>query len=117
MRVVPIACLSDNYAYLLVCPETKQAAIVDPSEPGPVLRALEENIGRNGDVKVVAILSTHHHHDHVGGNEAVAEALGIERVYGHVSDKGRIPKQSELLEEGATAERRHVVVGVRSFGG
>ena len=102
MRVVPIACLSDNYAYLLVCPETKQAAIVDPSEPGPVLRAIEENIGRNGDVKVVAILSTHHHHDHVGGNEAVAEALGIERVYGHVSDKGRIPKQSEFLEEGAT---------------
>jgi hydroxyacylglutathione hydrolase len=102
MRVVPIACLSDNYAYLLVCPETKQAAIVDPSEPGPVLRALEENDGRNGDVKVVAILATHHHHDHVGGNEAVAEALGIERVYGHVSDKGRIPKQSEFLEEGAT---------------
>jgi hydroxyacylglutathione hydrolase len=102
MRVVPIACLSDNYAYLLVCPETKQAAIIDPSEPGPVLRALEANDGRNGDVKVVAILSTHHHHDHVGGNEAVAEALGIERIYGHASDKGRVPGQSQFLEEGAT---------------
>jgi hydroxyacylglutathione hydrolase len=102
MRVVPIACLSDNYAYLLVCPETKEAAVIDPSEPEPVLRALEDNGGRNGDVKVVAILATHHHHDHIGGNEAVAKQLGIERVYGHASDKGRIPKQSAFLEEGAT---------------
>jgi hydroxyacylglutathione hydrolase len=102
MRVVPIACLSDNYAYLLVDPETKEAAIVDPSEPDPVLRAVEENAGRNGDVKVVAILATHHHPDHVGGNEEVANRLGIERVYGYQSDKGRIPKQSEFLDEGAT---------------
>ena len=36
MRIVPVPCLSDNYAYLLVCPETKEAAIVDPSEPEPV---------------------------------------------------------------------------------
>jgi len=100
MVIVPIACLSDNYAYLLVCPETKEAAIVDPSEPDPVLRALAENDGRNGDVKVVAILDTHHHHDHVGGNVEVAKSLGITRVYGHASDKGRIPEQSELLEEG-----------------
>jgi hydroxyacylglutathione hydrolase len=102
MRVVPIACLSDNYAYLLVCPETKQAAIIDPSEPDPVLRALSENDGRNGDVKVVAILDTHHHPDHVGGNTEVAKALGITRVYGHASDKGRIPSQTELVEEGAS---------------
>jgi hydroxyacylglutathione hydrolase len=102
MRVVPIACLSDNYAYLLVCPETKQAAIVDPSEPDPVLRALAAKDGPNGDVKVVAILDTHHHHDHVGGNVEVAKSLGITRVYGHASDKGRIPEQSELLEEGAS---------------
>lgn len=102
MRVVPIACLSDNYAYLLVCPETNEAAIVDPSEPEPVLAGLEANGGRNGDVKVVAILATHHHPDHVGGNEAVASKLGIERVYGHESDKGRIPKQSHFLKEGET---------------
>ena len=102
MRVVPIACLSDNYAYLLVCPETHQAAIVDPSEPDPVLRALADNDGltRTRDVKVVAILDTHHHPDHVGGNSEVAKALGVARVYGHVSDKGRIPSQSEMVEEG-----------------
>ncbi len=102
MRVVPVPCLSDNYAYLLVCPETKEAAIVDPSEPEPVLAALQDGGRRAGDVKVVAILDTHHHPDHVGGNDAVAKRLGIERIYGHASDRGRIPGQTHFLEEGAT---------------
>jgi hydroxyacylglutathione hydrolase len=98
MRVVPIACLSDNYAYLLVDTATNLAAVVDPSEAAPVLRVVEAN----ADVKVVAILDTHHHHDHVGGNEEVAKALGVSRVYGHESDKGRIPGQTEMLAEGAS---------------
>ncbi len=41
MRIVPIPCLSDNYACLLVCRETKEAAIVDVSEAGPVLGAID----------------------------------------------------------------------------
>lgn len=103
MRVQPIPCLSDNYAYLLVCSETKEAAIVDVSEAGPVLRAIE--VAREDprdQPKVVAILSTHHHHDHVGGNADVKEALGIERVYGSAHDKGRIPEQTHFLEDGQT---------------
>jgi hydroxyacylglutathione hydrolase len=102
MRVTPIPCLSDNYAYLLVDPESKEAAIVDVSEAGPVLRALEGLRGSREEAKVVAILSTHHHHDHVGGNEELRDALGIARVYGHASDKGRVPAQTHFLEEGDT---------------
>src|SRR5690242_10337619 len=105
MRIVPIPCLSDNYAYLLVCRETKEAAIVDVSEAGPVLAAIEQGAGTQDsrrdlsallqqgnreDIRLVAILSTHHHPDHVGGNEAVRSKLGIDRVYGHASDRGRI---------------------------
>ena len=117
MRVIPIPCLADNYAYLLVCRETKEAAIIDPSEPGPVLRALEQGAGTldsrrdlsapiasREDIRVAAILCTHHHHDHVGGNEEVRTRLGIDRVYGHGSDRGRIPKQTQYLQEGDTFE-------------
>ncbi len=101
MRVVPIPCLADNYAYLLVCPETKEAAIVDASEAGPVLRAVEEaEIDPRGRPHVTAILATHHHFDHVGGNEEVLRALGIARVYGSRHDEGRVPGQTERLEDG-----------------
>jgi hydroxyacylglutathione hydrolase len=102
MRVTPIPCLSDNYAYLLVDPESKEAAIVDVSEPAPVLRALEGARDRRDDAKITAILSTHHHHDHVGGNEEVKAKIGIDKVYGYTTDKGRIPAQTHFLEEGQT---------------
>ena len=102
MRVIPVPCLSDNYAYLLVCPETKECAIIDPSEPDPVLAALKDHGGRGSDLRPVAILDTHHHHDHSGGNEEVARRLGITKIYGHASDRGRIPGQTEFLEEGAS---------------
>lgn len=117
MRVIPIPCLSDNYAYLLVCRDTKEAALVDVSEAGPVLAALDKGAGAfdsrrdvtmekesREDVRVVAILSTHHHPDHVGGNEEVRQRLGIDRVYGHASDRGRIPGQTQYLQEGDTFE-------------
>lgn len=116
MRVIPIPCLADNYAYLLVCRETKEAAIIDASEPGPVFRALDQGAGTldsrrdlsipvsREDIRVGAILSTHHHHDHVGGNEEVRSRLSIDRVYGHGSDRGRIPGQTQYLQEGDTFE-------------
>jgi hydroxyacylglutathione hydrolase len=95
MRVTPIPCLSDNYAYLVVCEETRTAALVDASEAGPVLQAV-----RGAEVPLVAIWSTHHHHDHVGGNEEVAAQLGVKDVYAHVSDKGRVPGQTRFLGSG-----------------
>jgi hydroxyacylglutathione hydrolase len=118
MRVLPIACLSDNYAYLLQCRETKEAAIVDASEAGPVLRArgdggagadsrrdlaeVAAGAANREEANVVAVLSTHHHFDHVGGNEEVKAKLGIARVYGSVRDRGRIPGQTHFLEDGET---------------
>jgi hydroxyacylglutathione hydrolase len=96
MKVTPIPCLKDNYAYLVVCEESGQAAVVDPSEAGPVLAVVE----RTG-VNLVAILNTHHHWDHIGGNqELLAHDPGL-AVYGHASDRGRIEGQTELLETGA----------------
>ena len=95
MRVVPVPCLKDNYAYLVVCERTGQAAVVDASEAEPVLAAVK----REG-VKLVAIWSTHHHLDHVGGNDEVVRAGGIREVSGHVSDKGRTPEQTRFLETG-----------------
>jgi hydroxyacylglutathione hydrolase len=67
MRVVPVRCLEDNYAYLVIA-DGGDTAIVDASEAAPVLAALE----REG-ARAKAIWTTHHHWDHVGGNEALAK--------------------------------------------
>lgn len=96
MRVTPIPCLSDNYAYLVVCEATGAAAVVDPSETAPVLAAVE----RTG-VALRAILNTHHHHDHVGGNAGLLARFPRLAVYAHASDRGRVPGQTEGLEAGA----------------
>src|SRR5580704_11272532 len=95
MRVVAVPCLSDNYAYLVTAGDTGEAIVVDPSEAAPVDAALE----REG-LRLVAILNTHHHFDHVGGNEALRKRHGELPVYAHESDVGRVPEQTERVSEG-----------------
>jgi hydroxyacylglutathione hydrolase len=95
MRIVPVPCLKDNYAYLVVCERSGTAAVVDPSEAEPVLAASK----REG-VKLVSIWCTHHHLDHVGGNEGVVRAGGIAEVVAHVSDRGRVPEQTREVDTG-----------------
>ena len=60
MRIVTLALLADNYAYLLVGRES--AVAVDPSVAGPVAEA-----AREAGVRLAAVWVTHHHADHCGG--------------------------------------------------
>jgi len=95
MRVVSVPCLSDNYAYLVHREGSKDAVVVDPSEHEPVIAAIE----REG-LTLVAILNTHHHFDHVGGNSGLRSRYGDLPVYAHESDEGRVPDQSVKVVEG-----------------
>ncbi len=98
MKVLPIPCLLDNYAYLLTCEATGASVVVDVSEAAPVRAALE----KAGVKRLEAIWATHHHADHVGGNEDLVRALLVPEVVGHVSDRDRIPGQTRFVEEGET---------------
>ena len=91
--VITVPCLQDNYAYLIE-DGLGGAAVVDPSEAGPVQRALAFR-----GVKLRAILNTHHHWDHVGGNEELAVDEEI-TVYASRSDQARVPRVSKLLDDG-----------------
>jgi hydroxyacylglutathione hydrolase len=90
--VVVLPLLSDNYGYLLIPPGGQRAALVDCSEAGPALREVE----RRG-LRLEAILSTHYHYDHVGGNEEVARAIPGIRVLGSRAEGGRVPALTEAL--------------------
>jgi hydroxyacylglutathione hydrolase len=95
MKITVLPCLFDNYAYLIVCEETGNAAVVDPAEFYPVFREIE----RTG-VRLQAIYCTHHHADHIGGlADLLREYPGLP-VFGHESDKRRIPGMNHSLADG-----------------
>jgi hydroxyacylglutathione hydrolase len=102
LHITIVPCLEDNYAYLLD-DGSGELAVVDPSEAKPVLEALDalrEREGRGATLR--AILATHHHHDHVGGNLELVQRFPGLRVLGYKTDRGRIPGQTEFLEDGET---------------
>lgn len=95
MKIHQIPLLRDNYGYLVVCEKTNQAAIVDPSEAEPVLRRVEQE-----KVQPVAILNTHHHRDHTGGNEGLLAQLPTLKVFAHKSDQSRVFGLTDGVDEG-----------------
>lgn len=70
LTVHEVPCWKDNYAYLLVNEATKDCAAVDPVEADKV-KAKADELG----LTIRAILTTHHHADHAGGNEDLRRLL------------------------------------------
>jgi len=98
LQIEQIPVLSDNYVYLVHEPVAKLTAVVDPAVTEPVVAAL----ARHG-WRLTHILNTHHHHDHVGGNEALKAATGCV-VVGPRADRERIPGIDVALGDGEVFE-------------
>lgn len=67
MKIVPVPVRADNYAYLLIDSSTGQTAVIDPYDVSKVQAALEHEGIKETEVK--AVITTHHHDDHAGGNK------------------------------------------------
>jgi len=93
MKIQIIPCLQDNYSYLIIDEENNTACVIDPSEATPIIEYLENN-----KIKLEFILNTHHHYDHVGGNQRLKEKYGAS-VVGYRKDKKRIPEIDILLDD------------------
>jgi len=96
MEIKIIPCLQDNYSYLLIDEENNTACVIDPSEADPIIRYLESN-----KIKLKFILNTHHHQDHVGGNQKLKGKYGA-NIIGYQGDKKRIPGIDILVNDQET---------------
>jgi len=86
MQIIPIPCLTDNYAYIINDNISKIVGVVDPSEATPVIAFLKKK-----NLQLNYILNTHHHFDHIGGNLELKKIYKA-KVVGFVGDKHRIPE-------------------------
>ena len=93
MKVEIIKCLKDNFSYLLINEKSNNACVVDPSEPDPIIDFIQKK-----NINLKYILNTHHHYDHVGGNNDLKKRYGS-KIVGFKDDKDRIPKIDILVED------------------
>lgn len=94
LQTTLIPALSDNYIYLIH--GNGQAIVVDPADPKPVRKALEEK-----QLQLTHILNTHHHLDHIAGNEALKAETGCEL---YAPNDERISSIDKVLEPGSTVQ-------------
>ena len=93
MKVKIINCLEDNFSYLLINEKNLDACVVDPGEAKPILEYIEKN-----GINLKYILNTHHHHDHIGGNNILKNKFGA-KILAFKGDKERIPMIDIFLED------------------
>lgn len=94
LEIALLPARSDNYIFLGHDPATGFRFAVDPADAQPVLDALAGQ-------KLDAILNTHHHGDHVGGNLALKDATGC-TIIGPAADRDRIPGIDRAVADGDT---------------
>ena len=99
LTIIPVLCRAgsmDNYSWLLIDEETKQSAVVDPSEAAPIIKKCQElNITPN------YIFNTHHHYDHTDANMELKNLFNA-KVVGCSADERRIPGIDITLNDNDT---------------
>lgn len=92
LELIPLPAFSDNYIWLFGLRGSRQVAVVDPGDAGPVLAFLQQR-----GLQLDAILLTHHHADHIGG---VDELLNHVRVPVIGPRSSRMPQVSRFVASG-----------------
>lgn len=95
ISIVPVTPFAQNCS-IIMCTETKDAAVVDPGGETDRVIAQAEHMG----AKISKILLTHAHLDHVGGTADLAESLGLPVEGPHQGDKfwiDMLPQQAQMF--------------------
>jgi hydroxyacylglutathione hydrolase len=95
LNVELIPAFKDNYIYLLRAPGSDDVGIVDAGDAAPALAELD----RQG-LTLTHIFNTHHHPDHVGGNQALKERFPDALLIGPASETARIAGMDRKVADG-----------------
>lgn len=92
--LLPLPAFDDNYIWVIH--DGQHAIAVDPGDPAVLVAYLDAQ-----QLSLTAVLVTHHHRDHTGGNIALAKHYGC-RVY--APDNPRIPGVTHVLHDGDSVQ-------------
>ncbi|XP_078592761.1 putative thioesterase PNKD isoform X1 [Branchiostoma floridae x Branchiostoma japonicum] len=81
LKIQPVAIVSDNYSYVVMNTKRRIAVVVDPSDP----EAVQAYVKQEG-IQLAAVLTTHKHWDHSGGNHALKRMFPGLPIYGSATD-------------------------------
>lgn len=91
LHALPV--LQDNIVWILV--NGSNAVVVDPAVASPVKSWLEQR-----QLRLCAVLQTHHHADHIGGTPELLETWADADVVASGADRQRIPFQTRSVQDG-----------------
>jgi hydroxyacylglutathione hydrolase len=91
LKVTLIPILDDNYTYVIQSGEA--VGLVDVGEAAPVIKYLEEH-----DLTPSVIFTTHHHGDHIDGNQAIKDKYGCQ-IIAPEKDIPRIPNVDQGVND------------------
>ncbi|WP_347988780.1 hydroxyacylglutathione hydrolase [Methylomonas sp. AM2-LC] len=94
LDIIQIPARSDNYIYLLHEDKSGQTAVVDPADSEPVMEILQKN-----SWTLDYIFNTHHHPDHIGGNQRLKQLTAC-KVVAASADSHRIPDIDIAVSDG-----------------
>jgi hydroxyacylglutathione hydrolase len=93
-----------NFNYLVACPETGEALVIDPLDAEQCLAVAAD---KNWTIR--QILNTHEHGDHIGGNKAIVRATGAS-VTAHRNAQDRIANMDRGVGAGDVIQVGSTVV-------
>lgn len=96
LQIKQFMCLSDNFGVLVHDPESGRTASIDAPDAAAVAGAAEAQ-----GWTITDIFTTHHHHDHVGGNLELKQRFGC-RITGPRAEVEKIPGIDVAVGEGDT---------------
>ena len=88
--------LQDNYSYVVKDEANLVSFIVDACSDG----LMEDMVKEEEGCELLAILTTHKHWDHVGGNESIASRYPGIKIYGPKIEQTEIPSLTDAVEPG-----------------